>query len=207
MTGLNGDKLKTNEQLREIYGEPKGRTKAKVLSCLEQHSINFLRLSPFVVISTFDKNGNVDASPRGGNPGFVVVKNEHEIILPDSKGNNRIDSLINILETGRIGALFLIPGVDETLRINGCASVSKSPELLDLFSDERNPPKTCIVIDIDEVFLHCAKAFMRSKLWSRESQIERSSFPTIGQMLKDQIGNGDEPESHADMVKRYQSDL
>ncbi|WP_249422296.1 MSMEG_1061 family FMN-dependent PPOX-type flavoprotein [Marinomonas lutimaris] len=158
--------LESEEQLRELYGYAKGRAKDKQLPSLERHSSNFLAHSPFVTISTYAKSGSVDCSPRGGNPGFVKIINDNCIILPDGKGNNRLDSLVNIIETGQIGCLFLIPGVDETLRINGLARISTSPEYLNLFSDDRNPPKTCIEITIKEVFLHCAKALMRSELWS-----------------------------------------
>lgn len=194
-------------EVREVYEKPKGRTLDKVLPCLEQHSKRYIELSPFLVISTFDKQGHVDTSPRGGNPGFVSIRNEFEIVIPDSKGNNRVDSIANILETGQIGTLFMIPGVDETLRINGRASISKDEGLLERYSEEKNPPKLCIVIEIREVFLHCAKAFMRSKLWSTESHIERSSLPSMGRMLNDQIGSGGESESQEEMVKRYEDTL
>ncbi len=200
-------KIENTNQLRELYDFPSGRAKDKSLLSLEKHTINFIEKSPFLVISTYDKNGKVDASPRGGKSGFVKILSNHEIVIPDSKGNNRIDSLINIVDTGRIGMLFLIPGVDETLRINGRAYISTELRLLDLFSAESNPPKSCIVIDIEEVFLHCAKALMRSNLWDENSKINRSNFPTIGQMLKDQLGTSDEIESQEAMLKRYKKDL
>jgi PPOX class probable FMN-dependent enzyme len=199
--------LESEEQLREIYGYPKGRAKDKQLPSLERHSSNFLAHSPFVTISTYAKSGSVDCSPRGGNPGFVKIINDNCIILPDGKGNNRLDSLVNIIETGQIGCLFLIPGVDETLRINGLARISTSPEYLSLFSDDRNPPKTCIEITIKEVFLHCAKALMRSELWSLKAQIDRADFPTMGAMINDQLSIKDDPEAQEDMIARYQRDL
>lgn len=199
--------LDSEEQLREIYGYPKGRAKDKQLTSLERHSSNFLAHSPFVTISTYAKSGSVDCSPRGGNPGFVKIINDSCIILPDGKGNNRLDSLVNIIETGQIGCLFLIPGVDETLRINGLARVSTSPEYLNLFSDDRNPPKTCIEITIKEVFLHCAKALMRSELWSLKAQIDRVDFPTMGVMINDQLSIKDDPEAQEDMLARYRRDL
>jgi len=200
-------KIKSEGQLRELYNLPSGRAKDKQLLALEKHSINFIQNSPFLIISTFDKNGKVDASPRGGKPGFVKILNEQKIIIPDSKGNNRIDSLLNIVESGRIGMLFLIPGVDETLRINGSVYISTDSDLLALFSSAHNLPKTCVVIQIEEVFLHCAKALMRSNLWNEKSKVMRSDFPTIGQMLKDQLGTQEDVESHEAMLKRYQKDL
>lgn len=199
--------LESEEQLRELYGYPKGRAKDKQLLSLERHSSNFLAHSPFVTISTYAKSGSVDCSPRGGNPGFVKIINDNCIILPDGKGNNRLDSLVNIIETGQIGCLFLIPCVDETLRINGLARISTSPEYLNLFSDDRNPPKTCIEITIKEVFLHCAKALMRSELWSLKAQIDRADFPTMGAMINDQLSIKDDPEAQEDMIARYKRDL
>ena len=199
--------IKSEEKLREIYGYPKGRAKYKQLPALERHSINFIEHSPFVAIATYAKSGLVDCSPRGGNPGFVKIINESCIILPDGKGNNRLDSLVNIIDTGNIGCLFLIPGVDETLRVNGLARISTSPEHLELFSDSRNPPKTCVEITVREVFLHCAKSLMRSELWSSESKIDRSDFPTMGAMINDQLSIMDNPETQEDMVTRYKRDL
>lgn len=199
--------VETEAQLRELYGYAQGRAKLKELQCLEQHSINFMGLSPLVLLSTSGTDGRVDCSPRGGQPGFVRVPDEHTVLLPDAKGNNRLDSLVNITETGQAGCLFLIPGVNETLRINGRAKISLAEEHLSLFADERQPPKTCIEIKVEEVFLHCAKALMRSKLWDEATKISRDCLPSMGQMINDQIGDTAEPESNADMVQRYLKDL
>lgn len=200
-------KIQNETQLRELYGYPKGRAKDKVLMHLEQHAINFINTSPFLVLSTSSNKGKMDASPRGGNSGFVKVLNKTTLVLPDAKGNNRVDSICNIVETGQIGMLFLIPGVDETLRINGTACLSTDLKYLDLFTEEQNTPKACVVIKVEESFLHCAKAFMRSKLWDASAKIERDLFPTMGQMLKDQLGSTENPESREEMIKRYNKDL
>ncbi|MGB0521526.1 MAG: pyridoxamine 5'-phosphate oxidase family protein [Flammeovirgaceae bacterium] len=200
-------KIETEDQLRALYGFPKGRAKDKSLPELEKHCINFIEHSPFLVMATYNAAGKMDVSPRGGKPGFVQVLNTTEIVIPDAKGNNRIDSLVNIVETGQIGSLFFIPGIDETLRINGSAHITVDPQLLARFSTETHPPKTCIVMRVEEAFLHCAKAFMRSKLWNPAVQVKRPGFPTIGQMLKDQLNSQEEPESHAAMVKRYMKDI
>jgi PPOX class probable FMN-dependent enzyme len=199
--------IKSVNQLRELYGYPKGRAKNKQLDSLEKHSINFIERSPFLTISTYAQSGSVDCSPRGGEPGFVKTLNENCIIIPDSKGNKRLDSLINIIETGNIGCLFLIPGVDETLRVNGSARLSTATKHLDLFTNHRNPPNSCIEITIDEVFLHCAKALMRSELWLPGSKIDRKGFPTMAVMINDQLSATEVPESQEDMVKRYKQDL
>jgi len=199
--------IQSTAQLRDIYGHAKGRAKDKQLNTLEKHSINFVEHSPFLTISTHSSAGLVDCSPRGGEPGFVKILNRNTILLPEAKGNNRLDSLCNILETGNIACLFFIPGVDETLRLNGTARISTSIDHLALFSNERNPPKACIELTITEVFLHCAKAFMRAKLWSEDVQIERSSFPTMGTMINEQLSISGVVEKHEDMVERYQDDL
>ena len=199
--------IESEEQLRQIYGYPKGRAKDKQLSALERHSINFIEHSPFVAISTHAISGSVDCSPRGGEPGFVKILSANCIIIPDGKGNNRLDSLVNIIETGDIGCLFFIPGVDETLRVNGVARISTSAEHLSNFCGERNSPKACIELTINEVFLHCAKALMRSDLWASKSKIDRSEFPTMGAMINDQLSINDRPESQEDMVARYERDL
>lgn len=200
-------KITNTEQLRELYNLPSGRARDKQFSKLDKHALNFIEKSPFLVISTVDSSGKMDASPRGGHPGFVKVLHADEIVIPDSKGNNRLDSLSNIVNTGTIGMLFLIPGVDETLRINGSAYISTDSQFLDLFEAEKNPPKTCIVITVEEMFLHCAKALMRSKLWQETAKIDRSEMPSMGQMLKEQLGSMEAAESQGDMVRRYQEDL
>jgi len=126
-------KINNQEQLRELYGYPKGRAKDKVLPKLEKHAINFIGTSPFLVMSTSSADGKQDASPRGGRAGFVKVLNDNTLIFPDAKGNNRVDSISNIIETGNVGLLFLIPGVNETLRINGSAYLSTDKLHLKLF--------------------------------------------------------------------------
>lgn len=195
------------DQLRSIYGEPSGRAKIKTLPSLDKHAKAFIERSPFMVMATNSTDGSLDASPRGGAPGFVRIVDSNQLIFPDAKGNNRVDSLSNIVETGRVGMLFLIPGMDETLRLNGRASISTDATKLALFKEERIPPKTAIVIDIDEVFLHCAKAFMRSKLWDMEAQMDRSEMPTLGKMLNDQLGTTHPEETQEEMVKRYEKEL
>ncbi len=200
-------KITSEIELRNIYGHAKGRSKLKQLECLEKHSTNFIETSPFLVLSTANSEGKLDSSPRGGEAGFVKVLNEKTLLIPDSKGNNRLDSLVNLISNTNVGCLFLIPGVDETLRINGKAELRTDDELLDYFSKERNTPKIVIKVDIEEIFLHCAKALMRSKLWSKESAIDRSEFPTMSQMINDQLNDQSEPESHEAMVERYKKDL
>lgn len=200
-------KIVSQEILREIYSQPSGRATKKSMPSLDFHSKNFISKSPFLILSSSNKKGEMDTSPRGGATGFVKIIGDNQIVIPDSKGNNRLDSLSNIIETGRVSSLFLLPGIDETLRLNGSAYISTDKKFLNLFTDVKNTTAACIVIEVEEVFLHCAKALMRSKLWSQEKQIERKDFPTMGQMLKDQLNSTDELESQEEMVKRYSKDL
>ena len=199
--------IKDQPTLRQMYGHAKGRASRKQLNTLEKHSINFIEHSPFVTISTASSDGALDCSPRGGATGFVQIISPTEIIIPDSKGNNRLDSISNILETGGIGCLFLIPGVNETLRINGKAEIRTEEKYLALFKNEKNPPKCVIKVTIEDVYLHCAKALMRSKLWSEDAKIERKALPTIAEMLKDQLNDQGPIETQEEMVARYKHDL
>ena len=199
--------IENSKQLRELYDFPRGRSKVKVFSELDVHAINFIAKSPFLVMSSVSEYGKLDASPRGGELGFVKVIDNTTLVIPDSKGNNRLDSIVNIVETKSIGLLFLIPGVDETLRVNGSANISTDNSYLSLFASEQNTPKCCVVIKVEEVFLHCAKALMRSKLWDKSTKINRDDFPSMGQMLKDQLNDGNPVESQEAMVKRYKKYL
>ena len=215
MCGKTGDQDRSGENmritsergLRKLYSPAKGRAKLKQLNKLEKHSRNFIYHAPFLVISTSNLEGKLDSSPRGGNPGFVKIIDDKTIIIPDGKGNNRIDSLINITENPNVGCLFLVPGVNETLRINGRAEIRTDPGYLELFASNKNQPKSVIKIEVEELFLHCAKALMRSKLWEEDSKVLRSTFPTMGQMISDQVGDTSEVESQEAMIERYTRDL
>jgi len=199
--------IDSSTALREHYAFPSARAIKKSLGQLEKHCIHFISKSPFAIISTCDAEGNMDASPRGGNPGFVKVLDQNTILIPDSKGNNRLDSLLNIIDTGHFASLFLIPGMNETLRLNGEAYISSDPSLLSLFEENMNTMGSCIVVEIEEVFLHCAKAFMRSKLWESNSLVDRTELPTMGEMLNDQMGETGKLESQKEMEERYKKDL
>jgi PPOX class probable FMN-dependent enzyme len=179
----------------------------KEIRALDAHCRRFLGLSPFVVLATADKDGNADASPRGGAPGFCKVVDERLLLIPDAPGNNRLDTLENIVATGRIGLLFMVPGVDETLRVNGRASLSDDTAEIALCRNERREPKLVIRVAVEGAYLHCAKAFLRSGLWKAASQVDRASLPTIGQMIADQTGLATAPETREEMEKRYARDL
>jgi uncharacterized protein len=200
-------KISSVEALRTLYREPGEKSLRKQLDRLDHHCRRFVALSPFVVIASTDADGRVDASPRGGDPGFAKVLDDRTVLIPDSPGNNRLDSLQNLLSRPGLGLLFMIPGVDETLRINGRASLRTDDALLALCTNERRRPPLVIAVEVKEAYLHCAKALMRSKLWDAGAKQERSVLPSMGQMLKDQIGLEGEPESNQAMRARYEKDL
>ena len=199
--------ITTLEMLREHYAEPKERAVRKEIRALDHHCRTFIGLSPFLILATSDKNHNMDASPRGGAPGFVKVTAEGAILIPDAPGNNRLDSFANIISTRKVGLLFLIPGVDETLRVNGSAALSRSDADIALCADERRAPKLVTRVAVEAAYLHCAKAFMRSKLWDMRTHIDRATLPTIGQMISDQTGIHVPPETREEMAPRYEPDL
>jgi PPOX class probable FMN-dependent enzyme len=195
------------EALTTLYPAPKERPLKKQLAALERHSKRFIGLSPFFVIATYGANGAADASPRGGAPGFVRVLDDRTLLVPDAPGNNRLDSLRNIVETGRAGLLFMIPGIDETLRVNGSAWLSRAPAHIAACADEKRAPRLVIALTVDEVYLHCSKAYMRSRLWKADAQVERSVLPTLGEMIRDQSGMEGPLETQEQMIARYAADL
>jgi hypothetical protein len=200
-------KIKTIEHLRQLYKLPKGRAVEKVITKLEEHSINFIARSPFLILGTSRKDGLGDVTPRGGEPGFVKVKNEKTLVIPDFAGNNRLDSLTNIIERPSVGLLFLIPGVDESLRLNGVAEICDDLEMRELFRSNKKMPTTVLLIKINEIYLHCAKALMRSKLWEESTKIDRLKLPTIGKMISDQINDVAPIETQEEMIERYKKSL
>jgi len=200
-------RIETVEQLREIYKPPKGRAVEKVIHRLEKHSLRFLELSPFLVLSTLGEDGIADVSPRGEGPGFVQVLDDTTIAIPDRPGNNRIDTMRNIVANGEVGKIFFIPGVSEVLRINGDAEIRDDDDLRARFEVNGKLPATVIVIEIREIFLHCAKAIMRAALWDTETRIDRAQLPTMGQMLNDQTRANDPVESQAEMERRHEAVL
>jgi hypothetical protein len=199
--------IETQETLRTIYPEPKARSLAKQLERLDKHCRRFISLAPFLVIATSGKDGRIDASPRGGAPGFVRVVDDKTVQLPDALGNNRLDSYTNIVQTGKAALIFFIPGMDETLRVNGNAKLRDDAELLRQFPHEQRAPRLVVEISVEEAFLHCAKALMRSKLWASDNRIERAAFPSLGQMIKDQSGLTDPVETQEQAVLRYKTEL
>ena len=199
--------IETERELHAMYAPTKERAIKKQLPRLDQHCRNFLALARFVVLSTCDAQGNMDASPRGGEAGFVKVIDDNTVIVPDWSGNNRLDTFANILQSGRIGAIFLVPGVDEALRINGAASLRNDEAFTSRCEVNGRFPKLVVHIAVKEAYLHCAKAIMRAQLWLPEAKVERTVLPTMNEMLRDQIGQIEPAEPQAHMVERHQTEL
>ena len=199
--------LRTIDELRSIYAQPTPRVLRKEVAAIDHHIEKFIALSPFVVVASGCEQLHLDASPRGGEPGFVHVVDAHTLLIPDAPGNNRLDTLQNILATSQASLLFFIPGVDEMLRIHGTASLRTDADLLARFAHVSKPPKLVIEVKVRGAYLHCAKAMMRSRLWSPDSRVERSALPSMGQMIKDHAQLEGPVETQEEMLKRYAQDL
>jgi uncharacterized protein len=158
----------------------------KLQSALDKHTIEFIARSPFLCIGTQNAEGRADVSPRGDPPGFVRVLDPHTITIPDRPGNNRLDTQVNILANQQVGLLFIIPGFDETLRVNGTASLVTDPALLASMAVNDRTPTLAIVVKVQEAFLHCAKAFRRSRLWDPASLQDRKEMPSLINLILDQ---------------------
>jgi uncharacterized protein len=198
--------ITTESELRALYAAPAERVLRKELDRLDRHCRRFIAHSPFLVLATADADGRQDATPRGGDPGFVHVANDQTLLLPDRPGNNRLDSLANLTQRPEVGLLFMVPGVDETLRVNGTAELRDDRDLTGRFAASGRSPRIVVQITVRQAYLHCAKALMRSRLWDADTRIDRTELPTMGQMLRDQIGSG-RVETQAEMVERYRGQL
>src|SRR4051812_16906221 len=173
--------------LREIYREPRGGPLDKEHPSITDHDRSFIAHAPFVVISTADAEGRCDGSPKGGPPGFVTVLDDGTVAIPDLSGNNRLDSIQNIVHNPGIALLFMIPGIDETLRVNGTASLSTDPAVLDACVVKGARPKVAILVEPDAVYIHCAKALRRGSVWQPEAWPDTADMPTIACMFRDLI--------------------
>jgi len=186
--------ITSEDELRGVHHAPMSRATDKVLDHVDKHCRSVIELSPFCVIATTGPNG-ADVSPRGDPPGFVRVLNSRTLLLPDRVGNNRLDAMSNLLVNPNIGLLFLVPGMGETLRINGTARVTNDPRLLEGSTVQGRPPKIALVISVIEAFLHCPKAFIRSRLWDASRQIDRNDLPSYAEMLLDHVNGLTEEEN------------
>lgn len=194
------------EDLAAIYPKPSPRVIAKARPAIDAHAKKFIEMSPFCVLATSGADGSVDASPRGGSIGFVHVAGPNQLLMPDRSGNNRIDSFRNVVEgSGFVHLLFFVPGIDETLRVGGRGTLSADPDLLAGMVEFGKPPRAVLNIAVSEVYFHCGKALMRSKLWSSE-KVQRSVMPSIVTVIHDQTGLGD-PASQETVEELYKTQL
>lgn len=185
--------------LRGLYAPTHPMAALKSLGLLDPHAKEFIRRSPFLCIGTQGREGRADVSPRGDPAGFVTVLDDRTLAIPDRPGNNRLDTLANILANPSVGLLFVVPGFDDTLRINGTATLSTDPDLLQTMTVNDRVPKLAIVVGVSEVFLHCAKAFRRSRLWDPETRQDRKEMPGLLQMILDQTTGA--PQDPAELRK------
>ena len=185
------------EQLREFYDAPMEAAVRKDIGHIDELCARLIAASPMLFVATYSADGHADVSPRGGQPGFVTVLDEHHLAIPDATGNRRLDTLENVVGSGRVGLIFLIPGRDTTLRVNGHAAVSAEPELLERLTPVGKPPKTAIVVKAEEVYTHCPKAFVRSKLWDPASWPDPATLPTSAEVT---IAHQRNPELTLDQV-------
>ena len=196
-------------KLRAVYRRPpRPRSGLKVLDRLDVHCRNFIALSPLCVISSSRADGRADASPRGDLPGSLAhVLDDRTLLLPDRPGNRQLDTLTNLLERPYVGLVFFVPGLNETLRVNGRAEIDTDPELLAPLAIRGRLPISVIKVTVEEAYLHCAKALIRARIWEPEARVERSRFPTYGQVLADQIAGADAAEIDADSAQSARTDL
>lgn len=183
---MSQEQIGSQADLRAHYGEPVPRTVQRQLSRLDDHCRHFISLSPFLVLASWGPGG-ADASPKGDPPGFVKVIDETTLLLPDRRGNNRVDSMQNILENPDVGIIFFVPGVEESLRVNGRARITTDRSLLGPLAVKGKAPQSGLLIEVREAFFHCGKSILRSRLWDPSIQIERGAFPTLGQIVADQV--------------------
>ncbi len=200
------------QELRQLFPNQHPLAVQKCQDQLDTHAKDFIARSPFLCIGTQNGTGRADVSPRGDPCGFVKVLDHRTLVIPDRPGNNRLDTLVNILANPAVGLLFLVPGFDDTMRINGTARITRDPAILSLMQVKDRAPSVAIVVTVSEVFIHCAKAFRRSKLWDPSQRHDRSEMPSIAQIILDQTsGVPDDPAEmariDADIEDEYQRTL
>jgi PPOX class probable FMN-dependent enzyme len=183
--------ITSRDMLRSHYKQPGDGAVRKELPALDRHSRSFIARSPFVLIGSADTAGNGDVTPKGDRPGFVAVLDDNTLAIPDRPGNNRLDTWQNVIDNPAVGLLFLIPGMNETLRVNGTGRLTADEELRGRFAIDGRLPVTVLVVTVKAAYMHCAKAFMRSELWKPESWPERALMPTLGEILRDQLASSE----------------
>jgi uncharacterized protein len=199
--------IRDPEALRAQFGAVGPLAAHKVLDHLDDYARRFIALAPFLVLASADAAGNVDASPRGDAPGFVAVPDAQTLVIPDRRGNNRIDTFVNLLDCPGVGLIFLVPGINETLRVNGTGAMTQDPALLEPLAAQGKVPAAGLVVRVREAFFHCGKAMIRSGLWDPARHVERSTFPSLGRILADQTAAATVPDAEATIADAYRTRL
>jgi uncharacterized protein len=207
LTEASMDVVEDLGELRELYGPPGERSVKKQLTRFDKHCRAFIARSPFLVMASSDPSGRCDASPKGDAPGFVQVLDDQTLLIPDRLGNNRVDTIGNLLERPGVGLIFFVPGLNETLRVNGRARITTDPALLEPLAVNGKVPRSGILVAAEEVYFHCGKALIRSDLWNPEKQLSRSEFPSLGRILADQIGGMSVEEAERATAESYRTRL
>lgn len=185
------DILTTEQDLRAIMGTPSTRAVMKVQNSLDAHTRAFIAQSPFLLLATSDTDGHCDVSPKGDAPGFVQIIDDRRLVIPERPGNKRLDGMLNVLANGHVGLIFMVPGREETLRVNGKAWITRDPALLTRCVAQGKAPLVAIGVEIEQCFLHCPKAFIRSRLWNQQAWPAADALPSMACVLYDQIRPGD----------------
>jgi PPOX class probable FMN-dependent enzyme len=203
------DALTDTGQLRDHYREPSRLVRGKITDTLDEHCRDFIARSTFVLVASASKDGHIDVSPKGGPRGFVKVLDDQRLAIPDLNGNNLLDSLHNLIETGQAGLLFVVPGLGETLRVNGAAAITTDPSVLDLVTDDVRRPTTAIGVTVREAYIHCAKAFRRGGIWQPEAWPEAGERPSPVKALGAHVGLDEATvaEIEANLEQSYEQDL
>lgn len=202
------DVITTKDQLREVVGFPADRVSRKVITELDKHCQKFISLSPFMLISTAGADGSMDISPKGDPPGFVRVLDEKTLAIPDRPGNKRADSFVNIIENPRVGLFFMTPGYRETLRVSGTARIVRDESLRESMAIKGKLPALALVVDIEEVFFHCAKCVIRSGMWKPDQWPDISEMPGYGEITVDHTKWHESPEVvEGQLAESYEKNL
>jgi len=201
------DLIENPERLRELYGAPSERSLKKQLTRFDKHCRAFIARSPFLVIASSDPSGRCDASPKGDAPGFVQVLDDETLLIPDRLGNNRVDTIGNLLVRPGVGLIFFVPGINEALRVNGRARITTDVASLASLAVNGKVPRSGILVIAEEIYFHCGKALIRSDLWNQEKQVRRSEFPSLGRILAEQVGGISVEESERLTAESYKTRL
>ncbi len=201
--------ITSEDELRDLLGWPSERARDKTITALDKHCRDIIAASPIAFLATTNSDGSVDVAPKGDPAGFVQVLDDTTLVIPDRPGNRRFDGLANLISNPGIGLVFLVPGMRETLRVNGTATIVRDPELLESLAMNGKNPWLAIVVDVKEAFMHCPKAFLRSRLWESETWPSRDSLPSMACVLNDHAfgGKGNVEEMEAQMKQTNKDDL